>query len=65
MNPSKAVELMQIYLAEHRREMAPDDVTAHAQAIGALMVIESVAKNGALPAFLMCLWAQGALKICS
>jgi hypothetical protein len=28
MNPSKAVELMRIYLAEHRRDMTPDDQIA-------------------------------------
>jgi hypothetical protein len=28
MDPSKAVELMRIYLAEHRRDMTPDDQIA-------------------------------------
>lgn len=40
MNPLKAVELLKIYLADHWREMTPDDVTAHTEAIGALTAIE-------------------------
>lgn len=40
MDPSKALELMKIYLAEHRQEMAPDDITVHEQAIEALEEIK-------------------------
>jgi hypothetical protein len=40
MNPSKAAELMRIYIAENWRGMTPDDVQAHTEAIGALMAIE-------------------------
>jgi hypothetical protein len=37
MDWSKVAELMRIYLAEHRGEMTPDDITAHIQVIDALL----------------------------
>jgi hypothetical protein len=38
VDPSKAVELMQIYLAERRRGMSPDDIAA----LGILLKITGI-----------------------
>lgn len=39
MDWDKSIELMQLYLLDHRESMTPDDVNAHLMSIGAMMMI--------------------------